>query len=129
MIASSISCQSKCRSLQFFLLCSVQLRIKMMQMRQVSDLYSPKEQWASYVINAIKAKELHSKNVNYIVRNKKVSSNRATCKQSCWAGSFCLFLPKSMAPSRCPSTPLAFPLNSCNLVRFPLLSGNASQHP
>ena len=82
----------------------------MMHLWQVSDLYSPKEQWASYVINAIKAKELHAKNVNYIVRNKEVSSNRATCKQSCWAGSFCLFLPKSMAPSGCPSMPLASPL-------------------
>ena len=39
---------------------------------QVVDLYDPKEQWASYLINAIKAKELHFKNVNYIVRNGEV---------------------------------------------------------
>ncbi|KAH7444161.1 hypothetical protein KP509_02G067600 [Ceratopteris richardii] len=38
----------------------------------VSDLYDPREQWASYVINAIKAKELFLKDVNYIVRNKEV---------------------------------------------------------
>ena len=39
---------------------------------QVSDLYSPKEQWASYVINAIKAKELQIRDVNYIVRGNEV---------------------------------------------------------
>lgn len=38
----------------------------------VKDLYDPREQWASYVINAIKAKELFLKDVNYIVRNKEV---------------------------------------------------------
>ncbi|KAL2631916.1 hypothetical protein R1flu_016602 [Riccia fluitans] len=36
------------------------------------DLYDPREQWASYLINAIKAKELFLKDVNYIVRNKEV---------------------------------------------------------
>eukprot|EP00252_Welwitschia_mirabilis_P010931 TRINITY_DN24620_c0_g1_i1.p1 TRINITY_DN24620_c0_g1~~TRINITY_DN24620_c0_g1_i1.p1 ORF type:complete len:1037 (+),score=240.06 TRINITY_DN24620_c0_g1_i1:99-3209(+) len=38
----------------------------------VKDLYDPREQWASYVINAIKAKELFLKDVNYIVRGKEV---------------------------------------------------------
>ncbi|MCO5561757.1 hypothetical protein L7F22_015380 [Adiantum nelumboides] len=38
----------------------------------VKDLYDPREQWASYVLNAIKAKELFLKDVNYIVRNKEV---------------------------------------------------------
>lgn len=38
----------------------------------VKDLYDPREQWASYVINALKAKELFLKDVNYIVRNKEV---------------------------------------------------------
>ncbi|CAI7776876.1 unnamed protein product, partial [Closterium sp. NIES-54] len=34
----------------------------------VSDLYDPREQWASYVINAIKAKELFLRDVQYIVK-------------------------------------------------------------
>ncbi|KAG0466706.1 hypothetical protein HPP92_018286 [Vanilla planifolia] len=38
----------------------------------VKDLYDPREQWASYVINAIKAKELFLRDVNYIVRVKEV---------------------------------------------------------
>ncbi|KAL3689898.1 hypothetical protein R1sor_016207 [Riccia sorocarpa] len=37
-----------------------------------NDLYDPREQWASYLINAIKAKELFLKDVNYIIRNKEV---------------------------------------------------------
>lgn len=41
---------------------------------QVSDLYDPKEQWASYLINAIKAKEFHMKDVNYIVRKGEARS-------------------------------------------------------
>jgi len=39
---------------------------------QVSDLYDPREQWASYVINALKAKELQLKDVNYIVKGEEV---------------------------------------------------------
>eukprot|EP00210_Caulerpa_lentillifera_P001332 g1281.t1 len=39
---------------------------------QVSDLYDPREQWASYVINAIKAKEIQIRDVNYIVRKGEV---------------------------------------------------------
>ncbi|KAK9281161.1 hypothetical protein L1049_004055 [Liquidambar formosana] len=38
----------------------------------VKDLYDPREQWASYVLNAIKAKELFLRDVNYIVRAKEV---------------------------------------------------------
>jgi preprotein translocase subunit SecA len=38
----------------------------------VNDLYDPREQWASYLINAMKAKELFLKDVSYIVRNKQV---------------------------------------------------------
>lgn len=38
----------------------------------IDDLYDPREQWASYVLNAIKAKELFLRDVNYIVRNKEV---------------------------------------------------------
>ena len=99
-------------------------------MPQVSDLYSPKEQWASYVINAIKAKELHSKNVNYIVRNKEVSSNWATCVQSYWAEFLFFSLTKLMPPSRCASMPNWHLLsNAATLHRFPLLSGKVSQHP
>jgi SecA preprotein cross-linking domain len=40
---------------------------------QVSDLYDPREQWASYLINAIKAKELQKRDVNYIVKQVRVS--------------------------------------------------------
>lgn len=39
---------------------------------QVPDLYDPREQWASYLINAIKAKELFLKDVSYIVRAGEV---------------------------------------------------------
>jgi preprotein translocase subunit SecA len=38
----------------------------------VKDLYDPREQWASFVINAIKAKELFLRDVNYIIRGKEV---------------------------------------------------------
>ena len=41
-------------------------------MRQVADLYDPREQWASYLINALKAKELQAKDVNYIVRGPEI---------------------------------------------------------
>lgn len=36
----------------------------------VNDLYDPREQWPSY--NAIKAKELFLRDVNYIIRGKEV---------------------------------------------------------
>lgn len=39
---------------------------------QVTDLYNPREQWASFVINAIKAKELFKKEVNYIVKGDEI---------------------------------------------------------
>ncbi len=35
----------------------------------VNDLYDPKDPWAHYITNALKAKELFIKDVNYIVRN------------------------------------------------------------
>ncbi|MCD7457721.1 Protein translocase subunit SA1, chloroplastic [Datura stramonium] len=38
----------------------------------VKDLYDPRQQWASYILNAIKAKELFLKDVNYIIRGKDV---------------------------------------------------------
>lgn len=38
----------------------------------VNDLFDPKDPWAHYVFNAIKAKELFIKDVNYIVRNDEV---------------------------------------------------------
>lgn len=38
----------------------------------MKDLYDPREQWASYVLNAIKAKELFLRDVNYIIRGKEV---------------------------------------------------------
>ena len=39
---------------------------------QVTDLYDPREQWASFLINALKAKELQAQDVNYIVRDTEV---------------------------------------------------------
>lgn len=39
---------------------------------KVPDLYDPRTQWAGYIINAIKAKELFIKDVNYIVKNNEV---------------------------------------------------------
>ena len=39
---------------------------------QVPDLYDPREQWASYLINAIKAKELFLKDVSYITKGGEV---------------------------------------------------------
>ena len=39
---------------------------------QERDLYDPRTQWASFVINALKAKELQSRDVNYIVRDEEV---------------------------------------------------------
>ena len=35
----------------------------------ISDLYDPKDPWAHYVTNALKAKELFIKDVNYIIKN------------------------------------------------------------
>lgn len=42
------------------------------QLLGVGDLYDPKDPWAHYISNAIKAKELFTKDVNYIVRNEEV---------------------------------------------------------
>ena len=39
---------------------------------QVPDLYDPREQWASYLTNAIKSKELFLKDVSYIVRSGEI---------------------------------------------------------
>ncbi len=36
---------------------------------KVNDLYDPKDPWAHYVTNALKAKELFVKDVNYIIKN------------------------------------------------------------
>ncbi len=36
---------------------------------QVSDLYNPQDPWAHYITNALKAKELFVKDVNYILKN------------------------------------------------------------
>lgn len=38
----------------------------------VTDLFDPEDPWAHFVFNAIKAKELFTKDVNYIVRNGEV---------------------------------------------------------
>ncbi|MEQ8973912.1 MAG: preprotein translocase subunit SecA [Coleofasciculus sp. C1-SOL-03] len=39
---------------------------------EVGDLYDPENPWAHYIFNAIKAKELFTNDVNYIVRNGEV---------------------------------------------------------
>ncbi len=39
---------------------------------QVNDLYDPENPWAHYIFNAIKAKELFTKDVNYLVRNDEI---------------------------------------------------------
>jgi preprotein translocase subunit SecA len=38
----------------------------------VTDLFDPKDPWAHYIFNAVKAKELFTLDVNYIVRNGEV---------------------------------------------------------
>jgi preprotein translocase subunit SecA len=38
----------------------------------VEDLYDPQDPWAHYVFNAIKAKELFIKDVNYIIRDDEI---------------------------------------------------------
>ena len=38
----------------------------------VQDLYDPREQWASYLINATKAKELYIRDKDYIVRGEEI---------------------------------------------------------
>lgn len=42
------------------------------QMLGVTDLFNPRDPWAHYIFNAIKAKELFKKDVNYIVRNGEI---------------------------------------------------------
>jgi preprotein translocase subunit SecA len=42
------------------------------QLLGVQDLYDQENPWAHYIFNAIKAKELFTKDVNYIVRNGEV---------------------------------------------------------
>ena len=42
------------------------------QLLGVTDLFDPKDPWAHYIFNAIKAKELFTKDVNYIVRNDEI---------------------------------------------------------
>ncbi|HEY9735387.1 MAG TPA: preprotein translocase subunit SecA [Trichocoleus sp.] len=46
--------------------------IKAEELLGVVDLFDPKDPWAHYVFNAIKAKELFIKDVKYIVRNGEV---------------------------------------------------------
>ena len=41
---------------------------KVEKLLQVKDLFNPKDPWAHYINNALKAKELFIKDVNYIVR-------------------------------------------------------------
>ncbi len=41
------------------------------ELLSVKDLFDPKDPWAHYVTNALKAKELFTKDVNYIVRDKE----------------------------------------------------------
>ena len=43
--------------------------VKTEKLLEINDLFDPKDPWAHYVTNALKAKELFVKDVNYIVRN------------------------------------------------------------
>ncbi|MEO0758876.1 MAG: preprotein translocase subunit SecA [Cyanobacteria bacterium J06648_16] len=38
----------------------------------VTDLFDPKDPWAHFIFNAVKAKELFTKDVNYILRNGEI---------------------------------------------------------
>ena len=38
----------------------------------VTDLYDPENPWAHYISNAVKAKELFTRDVNYMVRNEEI---------------------------------------------------------
>jgi preprotein translocase subunit SecA len=42
------------------------------QLLKVDDLYNPEDPWAHYIFNAIKAKELFIKDVNYITRDEEI---------------------------------------------------------
>jgi preprotein translocase subunit SecA len=42
------------------------------QLLKVDDLYDPEDPWAHYIFNAIKAKELFIKDVNYITRDDEI---------------------------------------------------------
>ncbi|MGK7947242.1 MAG: preprotein translocase subunit SecA [Xenococcaceae cyanobacterium] len=42
------------------------------QLLGVTDLYDPENPWAHYISNAVKAKELFTKDVNYMVRNEEI---------------------------------------------------------
>lgn len=42
------------------------------ELLKVSDLYDPEDPWAHYIFNAIKAKELFIKDVNYIIREDEI---------------------------------------------------------
>nr|YP_009370258.1 preprotein translocase subunit secA [Bulboplastis apyrenoidosa]ARO90747.1 preprotein translocase subunit secA [Bulboplastis apyrenoidosa] len=39
---------------------------------KISDLYDVNNPWAAYIYNALKAKELYQKNINYIVKEDKI---------------------------------------------------------
>ena len=45
--------------------------LKTEKILEVKDLYNPKNPWAHFITNALKAKELFIKDVNYIVRNEE----------------------------------------------------------
>ncbi len=42
------------------------------ELLNVTDLFDPKDPWAHFVFNAVKAKEIFTKDVNYIIRNNEV---------------------------------------------------------
>ena len=45
---------------------------KIEEILRIKDLYDPRDPWIPYVINAIKAKALFSKNIHYIVQNNRI---------------------------------------------------------
>jgi preprotein translocase subunit SecA len=42
------------------------------QLLKVDDLYDPEDPWAHYIFNAIKAKELFIRDVNYLIRDNEI---------------------------------------------------------
>jgi preprotein translocase subunit SecA len=76
---------------------------------QVSDLYDPRTQWASYIINAIKAKELFVKDVNYIVKKDEVGT-LLLLPQRCSYCCYHMLAYVTPATSRCSSSPPPHPL-------------------
>ena len=89
---------------------------------QTSDLYDPREQWASYLINALKSKELQIKDINYITRGEEViivdefTGRTMPGRRSAFAAVCCSNLPQNSAV--CISTEQDLASEYCALHQF-----------